>query len=430
MIKICPSCNKSNEISIDFECVNFVCKHCHVISDQNNKTFERFGAKPRDYSLELNNSAIIDGKEYWVTGIIIKVTGKIYSWREYCLRSKDHDTLYLSEYDGHWIKLKEANVGIHNIGNRKHTKSVYYGDKMYYLFNWNTSNIKYAEGFFDFEITKSNHLVIDFIAPPDVVSVEKYSDIQNEFVGEHISDQTIKNLFNLKYIPAKNGIGMAEPSVYENINKNIYILLFFVGIIFCLHFVFKSYIKPKTVLAENINLLKYNDKKAFVSSSFELEGNMNAPLYFRIASEVDNNWVEMGVSLINDKTQEETYTSEGLERYSGYEDGEHWTEGETYKEFNICSVKPGKYHFELTPYSDLPPIIDTSFHIDPSALSINYSSISYPTNIYIRAAWGEDSIWNTGISILILLLSALGLFLYKDHFEKRRWSVSDYGYLK
>jgi hypothetical protein len=49
---------------------------------------------------------------------------------------------------------------------------------------------------------------------------------------------------------------------------------------------------------------------------------------------VDNSWANVGLGLVNEKTNEIVYASKDIEEYHGYEDGENWSEGRRDESFN------------------------------------------------------------------------------------------------
>ena len=56
--------------------------------------------------------------------------------------------------------------------------------------------------------------------------------------------------------------------------------------------------------------------------------------------------------LVNDKTGKVFESSQNLEQYSGYEDGESWSENNNSKEILFSSVPPGDYHLNVTTTGD------------------------------------------------------------------------------
>jgi hypothetical protein len=98
----------------------------------------------------------------------------------------------------------------------------------------------------------------------------------------------------------------------------------------------------QTVFEQNINFSDVNDKE-LVSKSFTFRRLCSSedPCF----CDVDNSWANVGIGLVNEKTNEVVYASKDIEQYSGYEDGESWSEGSKSEDFNICGVAAGTYHF-------------------------------------------------------------------------------------
>jgi hypothetical protein len=46
------------------------------------------------------------GTEYWIINIVIKKYGSSTFWREYSLKDRAGNNVYLSESDGHWVLLR------------------------------------------------------------------------------------------------------------------------------------------------------------------------------------------------------------------------------------------------------------------------------------------------------------------------------------
>jgi hypothetical protein len=88
----------------------------------------------------------------------------------------------------------------------------------------------------------------------------------------------------------------------------------------------------KSVFEQEINFADVRNKE-MVSKSFDLSGG-SAPLKVEVYSNVDNSWANVGLGLVNEKTNEIVYASKDIEEYHGYEDGENWSEGRQNESFN------------------------------------------------------------------------------------------------
>jgi hypothetical protein len=78
------------------------------------------------------------------------------------------------------------------------------------------------------------------------------------------------------------------------------------------------------------------------SEPFDLDGHHNIEIEVRAPS-LANNWAYVVVDLVNDATGSVIDLEAGLEYYSGYDDGESWSEGSTSKREVIGPQPSGKY---------------------------------------------------------------------------------------
>lgn len=238
------------------------------------------------------------------------------------------------------------------------------------------------------------------------------------------------------------------------------------------------------IFEQEIEFASVTDKE-LVSRSFELSGG-SAPLEVQAYSDVDNSWANVSISLVNEKTNEMRYTSKDIERYSGFEGGESWSEGSRNEEFNICGVAPGKYHFLISAEKEggIPDPFKTGYQLNNGDLSVigndkgefyiknnktkniqtypqrdmlkneiigmnnwlnqpkeiqKLDSIitfaipieyGYPQkseanpSVRIKAIWQPVSFWNFGIVLTLLIAFGIICHVGKGYFEKSKWNNS------
>lgn len=339
----CPVCNTENNIDLTFRVEEYICKSCsnHINADQN--ISKRIVKKPiENVVLEVGQKGILRSTEYTVISIIIRKYGTHTFWREYALKDKSGNDLFLSESDGHWVLL-ETIPNKKFIG-RGRTLGEYNG-KTYRWYETTDCNIYSAAGFFEDTLKFSLATYKEYVNGTDMISREQSGSKIEYFKGQHISKNEIKKAFNIPNLPTYSGIGIVQP-FYINIKQAINILCIS-ALLICLiqayiystrtnHIVFKETIQFKDV-----------SNKELISKSFIFSGG-SAPLQVKVHTGVDNSWANVQLSLVNESTSESVYTSKDIEKYSGYEGGESWSEGSENEEFNICGVAPGKYHFVIS----------------------------------------------------------------------------------
>ncbi|PWN68194.1 DUF4178 domain-containing protein [Chryseobacterium phosphatilyticum] len=339
MDHICPVCQtNNNDLAIEFEVKEFICSHCDNLIEPGKATPKKLVKKPvENVVLDVGQKAMLYGTEYWVINIVVKKYGSDTFWREYALKDKAGNNVFLSESDGHWVFLHELKTAF--------KESKFYAEfdgRKYRWYETTPCSTYAATGFFEEEANFSLASYKEYVNGTEMISREQYGNSSQYFKGIHISRSEIKKAFGLKNLPPSFGIGLVQPFPY-NIRQCTNIMGITAILICLLQLYVVTSRSNQTIFEQTINFADVNDKE-MVSQSFTLSGG-SAPLKVHAFSAVDNSWASVGISLVNEKTNEVTYASKDIEKYSGFEDGESWTEGSQSTEFNICGVPPGNYHF-------------------------------------------------------------------------------------
>ncbi|RYD89398.1 MAG: DUF4178 domain-containing protein, partial [Sphingobacteriales bacterium] len=401
----CIKCNTVTRADVDFEVTQFACGHCKSlirITDSGKEEFIRtYAYKPTfPFALKIGQKGTLEGADYVVTGIIVKKIDSVYFWREYILTTKTGEKAFLSETDGHWIFLKEAEEKVDVAGT---PMFIDYGGREFKLYEYEDTQLAYAEGFFDYELPPGKQDMVEYINPPYIVSVEKQKGIQEAFYGHHISKGTVKKAFAANDMPYRSGVGIVRPFAIDLRFMVIIFSLFSILILTSHMFIYASR-KQQNVLNQTLSFAEYSGKD-FVSAPFTLEGG-SAPLKVTVNSAVDNSWASVQVGLVNEVTNEEVYSGQDVEYYHGYEGGENWSEGSTGESFYMCGVPAGKYHLVITP--NKPPEDLTN------------------TGMQITATWNAPLKRNVFIPILIMGILCVATYYLRLQYERRRWADSNY----
>lgn len=399
----CFYCNTETDLQVYFEPMTFSCPNCkraYIRENGDYKFREKFNPHYTHDGLELGAKATIKGKEYTLGGIIQKKAFGSFYWKEYILHNEALEFVYLSEAGGHWILLRQIEDE-YDVGH--HPTSVRHELVRYDLYDYSDAEIVSAIGYFDFDVTKTKVHTVEYINPPFMLSFEKTDGVQSTFLGEHITPDEIKKAFNTTNLPSRNGVGLLQPF---RINFKTMLLTF--CIVALLMFLSNWFLNKdrveKQIVDTNITFYEFTNKD-YVTPSFELNGSA-APLTIRVSSNVDNSWANLQVTLVNEKTGEETYANKDIEYYHGYTDGESWTEGSTSEDFNICGVSQGKYHLAFAPMKPQEDLTNS--------------------DIRIRASWNEPSGRNVWL-ICLLMVGVLAIVFYANkRFEVSRWEDSSY----
>lgn len=467
MIHVCPSCKTSNEIHLKFKVEEYICSSCAQLIDISKNTAVKVVKKPiSNVVLEVGQKGILEGKEYTVISIVVRKYGSSTLWREYVLKNALDENLYLSESYGHWVLLKEEHIEFNS-----QKKAVLYNGLLYRWFETTPSSIESATGYFEEKLSFTLATYVEYVFGTKMISYEHYGNRTEIFTGKHIPFKLIQKAFNTTLKPNKYGIGMVQP-FYIN-TKQLLNIFGVTAIAISLLQLFNYTTKANYEVLNDVIRFDSINNKELVSKSFTLEGG-SAPMNVKLFSNVDNSWANVELNLVNENTNEITYASKDIERYSGYEDGESWSEGSTNEEFNLCGVAPGKYHFiisaqkqglenmdaETRTYSDGNRTItkesnglinvkdnltgnyttysdESSFKKDSTNLEllkkltdsakVSDKIIDYDTTnptVEIKAFWKPISLWNFGISIITMAILIALAFWGRYLFEKSKWSDS------
>ncbi|WJS95996.1 DUF4178 domain-containing protein [Flavobacterium johnsoniae] len=400
----CYDCNVETELEVGFEVVNFVCPICRSLYEADDEgKFRRkskYKAETETYPLVIGEKGFLKGSEYKVTGILRKKVHPDYRWTEFILQNEAKEFLYLSLSNGHWMMLTELEK-IDDL--KKGVKVLDYDGQDYDLFEHSDAEIIDAKGFFDFQLPNKKTHLAEFINPPYIVSVEKVNNVQTAFHGEYVSKSKIRKAFPGIKLPYQTGTGMIQPSLFDLKNTAIIFCLFALLIITANWYIYRNQFE-QAVFSQTIQFSK-SDNKEITSPTFELKG-ASAPMTISVSTDVDNSWANLNIALINEDTSDEIYANKDIEYYSGYTDGEYWREGSSSEKFNICGVKPGKYHLGITP-------MKAPEDVKNNAMRIN-------------VIWNEPSSRNVWLVIIAMVVIFFIIRFFKNQFEKNRWADSSY----
>ncbi|MFC3160498.1 protein of unknown function [Chryseobacterium arachidis] len=478
----CPLCKTENKIDADFRIKEYICRSCSNLIDIAKNTSTKVVKKPvESVVLEVGRKGMIDEVEYTVTGIIIRKYGTHIFWREYFLKDKKGEDAFLSESDGHWVFLHSID-GM-DVKKKLNGKAAELHGRNYRWYETTECTIHAAAGFFEDRLNFGLATYREYVNATQMISQEQSGGTNEYFFGMHISKYKVKRAFKIPHLPHYSGVGIVQP-FYFNFKQTINIMAVAALMICLIQLYVVTSRTNKSVFEEEINFTDVKDKEK-VSKSFELSGG-SAPLKVEVSSNVDNSWASVGLSLVNEATNEIAFASKDIEQYHGYEDGESWSEGSGNETFNFCGVAPGKYHFlisadkegnasdpfkkgyqfdngnysviqdgkgsyymkdnktsEIKTYADKfflqselmtmnnilgkPQEILKIDSILSNAIPTEYNYEMKPDNnptVKIKAEWLPVSFWNFTIVLIILIIFVGACYLGRKIFETNKWANS------
>lgn len=406
----CKHCKHATTTDTPIEWVELSCPRCGQISCAYQSSIiktEYTTIDRKKLSFHLGEKIKYQNEDYEIVSIAIKNIAKYkIKWAEYTLVSSKNKWLYLSECNGHWVKLedtKKPKVFRYGSKNKIHEK-LFKNHRYHDIYSKDYVEVLFAEGIFTFRNSSKKYELAEYICPPYILSIEFRDGDYQAVYGEHIDKSEILAMKPSAYLPAQIGIGAVEPYQWD-VFKYLNIYLSAAAVIICLFFLTLALAQNRKLLRMHF-MLSDNSEKEAKSESFELKGWASAPLSFRLYSNNDNSWTSATVELVNEQTNESIIATKDVEYYNGYEGGERWSEGSNSDEFSICGVGAGKYHILLTAQKDI--------------------ADNMPRDMTVEVDWDKPSFWNAGLALLALAgIAGFNYYLTRNH-DVNRWKDSDF----
>jgi transcription initiation factor IIE alpha subunit len=405
---ICTKCSNRIVIKVFPYSQSCSCKNCGSYYSLDNATDYKYVSKAKTSEIpdiELGATGVIEEVQYEVIGYTQKEEQNSYysKWREFTLYNPQEGFAFLSEYDGHWIFLKETcNSPMLSNDNQK---DLFFSGKEFQVFNTYTYEVVNARGEFPYNIFDNQKAKCrEFIAPPFIWIQEKDSkEGIRWFTGRHISHREVAKTFNTT-VRYRVGIGAVQPG---SVSKMSFYKAIAVGFLLLLltHFFTTNGKLEKVLLSNTYSFSDTSNTISFVTDKYELNKN-SSNLRLAISAPVSNNWFELSATLVNAKTGKEYSLEKGVEYYYGYTDGESWKEGSQQEDAYFTRIPKGTYFLQIQGLRDSEGYVISNF-----SLEITYDV----TNM--RNFW---------ISIILFLLWPVGKYLHMRYVEAERWRNSPF----
>lgn len=386
-----------------------VCGNCGTpYSLQNGIDFKKDGhiRTVDSMAIQLGSIGYLQNTGYTVVGFTVKEEMNAYhsQWREYTLYNEKEGYAFLSEYDGHWIFLKEAaNAPVLLNPNEK---KLTFNNRQYAIFNSYNYKVEEAKGEFPYNIFDNQKTTCkEYIAPPFIWIQER--DKQEGirwFEGSHLSHWELRSAFPDAVLKRAVGVGAVQPGT---VSKRKLILATLVGLLaVCLaHFLtttgnqsrqlfFNNYTFPDTVNTISVVTGKY----VFDKPKSNLKLVIFAP--------VQNSWFELGATLVNSETGKEYSLEKGVEYYHGVSEGESWSEGSNSENAYFTRVPAGTYFLQMQ-----------------GTREAGYSGVR---DFSVEALYDVTNNRNLWFALLLFILWPLVKYLYSSYQENERWRNSPY----
>jgi Domain of unknown function (DUF4178)/MORN repeat variant len=346
----CPSCGAGVVITAVGLSLTAVCRSCAAIIDSSNENYRvlEMAAKSgkRIQVIPIGQRGKFRGVVWQVIGYVERTDDQsAFTWSEYLLYNPIKGFRWLTESDGHWnyvITTKTKPVKIDS-------KRITHLNKSFDLFHRGSAKVIFVVGEFYWQVKQGETVAVeDYVAPPEILSLERSNKEIIWSLGEYVSSNEVKTAFQITApMPLQSGIAPNQPSALAG--KAKYAGKYW-GLFLCILFVTQLgaivLSKNQTVYSGQFTYTAADTEKLKVLPQFEVGGGI-ANLEITVSSPVRNNWIEVQSDLVNDDNGETEEFEQGIEYYYGTDSDGPWTEGSQTSSVILSSIPAGKYHLNM-----------------------------------------------------------------------------------
>ncbi len=378
---------------------------------QKNEIITTIGTPQREQIIPLGSTGVIRNKQWEVIGYIERKESEDNYWSEYLLFSAEFaEYSWLTEANGHWNLIFKSKIipdlSYKSSSSLMKTIADYNGEK-YCLFHKGISELKFANGKFNFplELGENVHFE-DYVNPPKILTYESCAESKTWSIGEYINSSVIKKAFGIssEKMPYNVGVSSNQLSYSKKFYNQIFkFWVFFLIFLTFLHLINLKCAKNEIVYSEKFIYNPNDLEKTKVTSQFELNnGSKNVEIF--LTAFINNNWMEIKGELINDDNGYSIDFNESIEFYTGFDSDGSWSEGSQISSIVLPQVPSGKYHINLE--ADSKELSETQYEI------VVKRDVEIWSNYFFSL-------------LLISLLPVLALIL-KKRFETQQWADSNF----
>jgi hypothetical protein len=368
----CPACGATTAVRLFGHAVNVVCQSCHTLLDTRDAgvaILQKYTDAVRyQPAIPLGTRGKLRDVVFEVVGFQVRqvvVDGTPYQWREYLLFNPYKPFHYLTEYAGHWnlVSLLSALPGGDATPGSRLSRS--YQGHIYRHFQTALATTVFVLGEFPWQVRVGEKVTAaDYVSPPRLLSAEINADKEVTWsLSEYISGNDIWAAFALPARPPRpEGIYANQPSPYgasvRSMWKYAAMLAALAGLVWIAHFATarqkqafsQSFIYGARPVGRAAPTVPGGDT-SFVTPVFDLDGPASA-VRVDTAADIDNQWLYVGYTLIDDETGQTYDFAREVSYYHGVEDNEEWTEGSRTDSVTLPAVPPGRYFLRIEPESE------------------------------------------------------------------------------
>lgn len=406
----CPVCGGA--IGIHDKAVQSVaCPSCLSVLEPANESLrilqKAVAATRIEPLIPLGSVGKFEGRDWTVIGFqqrVIRSEGVDYPWQEYLLHHPEEGFRWLVEAEGHWSWVTPvAKPPRYQVG----FPSVIHNGENYRRYSAGSAVTRYVIGEFTWKVKVGETWeLIDFVAPPQMLSRETSHKELSWSLGEYLPHDEVVAAFKLKTpLPEPVGIAMNQPNPRAEGHRRVCSMFWkFLALAVVAQLLWIFVLGGRTLVEQRLVFSPGKDEPV-TTQTFQLDKPARN-LVLRHDTDLDNNWLGLGLTLIEKTSGRAWVAQTDVAYWHGSDGGESWSEGDRTRELVFRDLPAGTYYFV----------------IDPEI------SAEKPVAVADRIKVMRDqAVWSSFFMLLVFLATLPMFSRYRvSAFETERWENADF----
>lgn len=403
----CPNCGGEISIRAAGVSLSAVCAHCGTvvdIADENLVILQRANEQTKQTFLEIGMRGHLAGVVWEVIGYVLKSdkTG-VYFWEEYLLFNPYNGFRFLVHMDGHWSFVRVIKK---EFDKTSFNTTVWMGMSRFRPFLQDQPIVQYVKGEFYWRIKKGDRArTEDYVCPPQMLSFEYGDGEITASLCDYTEPREIAAAFSLtKPMPPRKGVAPNQPNPVKT-GWLFVATAAALGAAIFIHTTTAAMSPAKEILTIAETHVQGDRALSFTSPPIEIPAQTN--IHVRSYAPVNNQWVEISMSLVNESNGKAFNMRQPIEYYYGTDIDGRWSEGGQVQEDFFSGVPAGTYRLV--------------YEVDSGAYAMGQ-----PMDIRMTLRRGVTPWSNLILTLLAILIWPGIAWSRKGAFESKRWMNSDF----
>ncbi len=403
----CPKCGAPLQVSHE-GVASIGCGSCGAVLDTSDERVRILAEASLDLKVEpllaLGSKGRLRGEDLEVIGFMrrrMEADGLSYYWSEYVLLGPENRLLWLTEYQGHWNLARVLPRSVLVVAG-----SVRYDKQEFRHFAGYTAHVDYVIGEFPWQVKLDEQAqVADYVSPPRMLSRESTASEETWTLAEYLDPAEIQAAFRPRIALGRPvGVYANQPNPHEETHKRVCrrFWMFLLAAV-AIHLVMLMGGSGGALLQQTV-VFDPQDDEPRLSREFVIDG-ADARIEVEHEATLENNWIGLGLTLVNEDTGEAWQASREISYYIGWDEGERWSEGSRSDSVVFSGLPAGRYM--------LAEDADMDAGSGPIGTRLKVSRVG--------PRWSS-------LVVLALLLAAFPIYtrVRRGAFEVKRWAESDH----